>query len=279
MSFDRRKFVKAAGLATIGGIVSPPLKLFGGETTEPQEAEVVDEAASGCSGCSCVPSTPPENATRWAMVVNLKACREHADCTICIDACNKTHNVPQVDDPKEEIKWIWKEHFGHAFHEEDHPYINEEIKHSNALLLCNHCDNPPCVRVCPTNATFKREKDGLVMMDWHRCIGCRYCIAACPYGSRSFNYSEPKKLFQERGIALNPDFPARTRGVVEKCTFCDERLDRGQWPACVEACPYNALTFGDLDNPEDPIRCLLAKHFTIRRKPALGTEPEIYYIV
>ncbi|MBU0520385.1 4Fe-4S dicluster domain-containing protein [bacterium] len=279
MSFDRRKFVKAASIAALGGVVSPPLKLFGGVVVDGQSAEAVPEAVSGCIGCECSPVAPPTNATRWAMVIDLKTCREHEDCTICMDACHKTHNVPDVDNPKEQMKWIWKEHFGHAFHEADHPYLEEHVKHSNALLMCNHCNNPPCVSVCPTNATFKREKDGLVMMDWHRCIGCRYCIAACPYGSRSFNYTEPKKYFAEKGIQIEPDFPTRTRGVVEKCTFCEERLARGLWPACVDACPHNALVFGDLDNPDDPVRCLLAKHFTIRRKPALGTEPEIYYIV
>ena len=117
------------------------------------------------------------------------------------------------------------------------------------------------------------------MMDWHRCIGCRYCIAACPYGSRSFNYTEPKKYFTDKGAKLNPEFPARTRGVVEKCTFCEERLARGQWPACVESCSHKALKFGDLDNPDDPIRRILEKEFTIRRKPGLGTQPEVYYIL
>ena len=87
------------------------------------------------------------------------------------------------------------------------------------LVLCNHCDNPPCARVCPTEATWKRD-DGIVMMDWHRCIGCRYCIAACPYGSRSFNWQRPAAASRQ----ADPDYPTRTKGVVEKCTFCDERL-------------------------------------------------------
>ncbi len=270
---DRRKFIKTAGIAAAASLTAgAALKSLAGE---------------GCEGCAvpCAEETaeraahPPAEAKRWAMVIDLRICREYPDCDECIKACHLTHNVPEYSNSKDAVKWIWKEHFNHAFTDVDHPYITEHIKHSSALLLCNHCDNPPCVRVCPTKSTFKREEDGIVMMDWHRCIGCRYCIAACPYGSRSFNYREPKLFFAEQGIKPQGGFPARTRGVVEKCTFCEERLARGQWPSCVEACPHQALSFGDLENPEDPVRRLLEDNFTIRRKPGLGTEPEVYYIL
>ncbi len=277
MGIDRRKFVKVASLASLGLVAGPPVKALANE--------VVKEAEHGCEGCQGdylgAPRAvhPPKEAKRLAMVVDLKTCREHPDCTACIDACHLVHNVPDYPHPKDEIKWIWKEHFEHAFPEANHQFIEEHVKHSSGLLFCNHCDNPPCVKACPTGATWKREEDGVVMMDWHRCIGCRYCIAACPYGSRSFNFREPKKYFAEQGKKPQPDFPMRMRGVVEKCTFCDERLARGLWPSCVEACPYNCLTFGDLDNPDDPVRELLHHKFTIRRKPGLGTQPEVYYIV
>ena len=112
------------------------------------------------------------------------------------------------------------------------------------LVLCNHCDNPPCVRVCPTKATWRRD-DGIVMMDWHRCIGCRYCVVACPYGSRSFNWVNPRPHVED----ITMDFPTRMKGVVEKCTLCEERISRNQLPACVEACPYGALIFGDRGDP------------------------------
>jgi len=151
---------------------------------------------------------------------------------------------------------------------------SQNVHFSTTPLFCNHCDNPPCTKVCPTQATWKRE-DGIVMMDWHRCIGCRYCMAACPYGSRSFNWRDPRTNINE----ISNDFPTRTKGVVEKCTFCDERIAKDLMPACVEACTEKALIFGDLNNRKSDVRKLLKENFSIRRKPGLGTEPEIYYIV
>src|SRR4030043_1550809 len=149
------------------------------------------------------------------------------------------------------------------------------MKEKPMLVLCNHCDNPPCVRVCPTQATFKRAEDGIVMMDYHRCIGCRFCIAGCPYGARSMNYRDPRPFIKK----LNPEFPTRTKGVVEKCNFCEERLGKGMMPACVEACPEKALVFGDLEDPRSEVRQLLSSRFAIRRKSELGTGPQIYYLV
>ncbi len=252
MSVDRRGFFKLAGL-TVLGLELPVLGA----------AEKVGAPLEG-----------PLKGRRWAMVVDLAACHEHPGCTRCIEACDRAHNVPKIADRKHEIKWIWKEPFGHAFPSQGSRYLPEDLAEKPALLLCNHCDNPPCVRVCPTQATWKRE-DGVVMMDWHRCIGCRYCIAACPYGSRSFNWVDPRQYLDE----VNPDFPTRTRGVVEKCNFCEERLAEGRIPACVEACPCGALHFGDLDDPESPVRRLLEERFAIRRKPGLGTEPQVFYLV
>jgi Fe-S-cluster-containing dehydrogenase component len=152
------------------------------------------------------------------------------------------------------------------------------VKHLPFLLLCNHCDNPPCVRVCPTQATFKRESDGIVMMDMHRCIGCRYCVVGCPDGSRSFNWRDPRPHIAN----IRQDFPTRTKGVVEKCNFCAERLAKGKEPACVEASRQegcNAIKFGDLLDPDSEVRRLLERNNTIRRKPELGTSPMVYYIV
>lgn len=196
----------------------------------------------------------------------------------CIDACHDSHNVPHFpNDPKNEVKWLWTEDFETAFHEQEFHYIREDLKGKQTLLLCNHCDNPPCTRVCPTQATWKREEDGLVMMDWHRCIGCRYCIVACPYGSRSFNWKDPRTA--ENLSDPDPAFPTRQRGVVEKCTFCAERIAQGMEPACVEACENDEIVFGDLNDSGSRVRQMLAQHMTIRRKPGLGTHPEVYYII
>jgi len=128
--------------------------------------------------------------------------------------------------------------------------------------------------VCPTKATFKRS-DGIVMMDFHRCIGCRFCMAGCPYGSRSFNWRDPRPFVQD----VRKEFPTRMRGVVEKCSFCAERLAEGLPPACVEACKVKALVFGDLEDPNSEVREILQRHHSIRRKPELGTMPQIYYLV
>ncbi len=212
--------------------------------------------------------------TRWAMVIDTAKCLKEEGCTKCISACHKAHNVPGINDPLHEVKWIWKEPFENAFPSQEGAYTEGALQGKLVMVFCNHCDNPPCVRVCPTQATWKRE-DGIVMMDWHRCIGCRYCMAACPYGSRSFNWFDPRPYVSE----LNPDYPTRTKGVVEKCTFCDERLAKGQAPLCVEVCPEKALVFGNLADPNSEVRRLLDGRFSIRRKPELGTRPEVFYIV
>ena len=255
MGIDRRKFLKLSGIGAIGLACKPVIDLF---------------------ASAKIPEDSPLAGKRLAMVIDLKRCQRDKNCTACIDACHQIHNVPtDFENDRHEIKWIWKEEFRHAFHEQDHEYLNERFKHGPALVLCNHCDNPPCVRVCPTQATWKREEDGIVMMDWHRCIGCRYCIAACPYGSRSFNWFDPRKSLKN----IDPGYPTRMRGVVEKCTFCEERLVQGMLPACVESCKYSALSFGDLDDPNSRVSRILKARFAIRRKPALGTQPQVYYIV
>ena len=111
-------------------------------------------------------------------------------------------------------------------------------------------------------------------MDQHRCIGCRFCMAACPFGARSFNWRDPRPFIKEQ----NPDYPTRTIGVVEKCTFCFERLAKGLQPACVEK-SNGGLIFGDLSDPNSDVRKVLNTHYSIRRKPEIGTQPSVYYII
>jgi Fe-S-cluster-containing dehydrogenase component len=252
MELSRRKFLELGSLAVVLMFVKPAL----GTLTKLKLA----------------PAAEAKTARRWAMAVRTGACPE--GCTACRDACTQAHNIPDFGNPKDEIKWIWTVPFGDACPDLEYDFIKNDIKNSPVVVLCNHCDNPPCVRVCPTKATFRRE-DGIVMMDYHRCIGCRYCMAACPFGSRSFNWRDPRPFIKE----INPDFAARTKGVVEKCNFCEERLAKGLLPACVEACPNKVLTFGDLEDPQSEIRALLGDHYGIQRKPEAGTRPQVYYIV
>jgi molybdopterin-containing oxidoreductase family iron-sulfur binding subunit len=254
MALDRRRFFEITGLSALG---------IAGARVLPLNAQVVRPGA--LSGLT---------AKRWAMVVDASKCLGDAGCDKCIRACHAWHNVPDLGNPKEEVKWIWKEPLKDALPDEYNAYLPQRLRDAKLLVFCNHCSNPPCVRVCPTQATWKRE-DGIVMMDWHRCIGCRYCMAACPYGSRSFNWRDPRPFIEK----INPEFPTRTRGVVEKCDFCEERLAKGLLPACVEACDKQALIFGDLSDPQSPVRKILSERPALRRKPSLGTEPEVFYLV
>jgi Fe-S-cluster-containing dehydrogenase component len=254
MEVNRRKFLSIAGTAAALGIAGKPVyNILASDKTVAKPGK-----------------------KRLAMVIDFRKLMENPGVMDkCIEACHKSHNVPDIDDKKKEVKWIWEEQFDHAFIEQDNYHIPENIKRHQILLLCNHCDNPPCVNVCPTQATWKREEDGVVMMDWHRCIGCRYCMAACPYGSRSFNWKDPRPDIKD----ITPEFPTRMKGVVEKCTFCDERLARGKNPACVDACGNGEILFGDLNDANSEIRKILSQNYSIRRKPELGTQPEVYYIV
>ncbi|MGQ9694222.1 MAG: sulfate reduction electron transfer complex DsrMKJOP subunit DsrO [Thermodesulfobacteriota bacterium] len=212
------------------------------------------------------------NGSRWAMAIDLKKCLPN--CQDCINACHSAHNVPDFGNSKDEIKWIWREPLPNVFVGQGLENFNSPWKNKPVIVLCNHCANPPCVRVCPTQATFQRE-DGVVMMDYHRCIGCRFCIAGCPYGARSMNYRDPRPYIKK----INPKFPTRTKGVVEKCNFCVERLAEGLLPACVEACPEKAIIFGDLKDTQSELHQILKTRFPIRRRSELGTQPQVYYLI
>jgi molybdopterin-containing oxidoreductase family iron-sulfur binding subunit len=113
------------------------------------------------------------------------------------------------------------------------------------------------------------------MMDSHRCIGCKICLAACPFGARSINFVNPRPFIRK----LNLDFPTRSKGVIEKCNFCEERLARGILPACVMACQEKALVFGDVEDPQSKVRHILDEKFSLRRRAELGTKPQVYYIL
>jgi len=215
----------------------------------------------------------PSRPTRWGMAVDFQKCRWDKGCDRCLDACRQAHNVPIIPDAKHEVKWVWKEREPNVFPQQS-LLLPAAIQSQPVPVLCNHCAQPACTRVCPTEATWKRE-DGVVMMDWHRCIGCRYCMAACPYGARSFNWSDPHPYLAQSSA----DFPTRAKGVVEKCNLCEERLAQGERPACVEACAEKALVFGNLEDPESEVRRVLASRYSLQRRPELGTGPSIYYLI
>ncbi|PKN05037.1 MAG: 4Fe-4S ferredoxin [Deltaproteobacteria bacterium HGW-Deltaproteobacteria-9] len=264
MTVNRREFLKIAGVSTLS-LIAPAILC---RPACSQEKVIIP----GDSSMKTKSSGRTLTAKRWAMAVNPSKCP--ADCSACITACHEVHNVPDFGNRKDEVKWIWQEPFAAAFPNEKHAYLGESFQKLRLPVLCNHCVNPSCVRVCPTQATFQRP-DGIVMMDYHRCIGCRLCMAACPYGARSMNYRDPQPFIAK----INPDFPTRTRGVVEKCNFCEERLVAGILPACVTACKEKALIFGDIENPQSEIRRLLGKQFNLRRRAQLGTGPQIYYMI
>ena len=212
------------------------------------------------------------HATQWAMVIDTRKLQEPERLEAITRACHSAHNVPATP-PPQDVKWIWHDSLDAAFTDDVDRFLPQDVLHRRFLLLCNHCAKPACTRVCPTGATFRRD-DGIVVMDYHRCVGCRYCMAACPYGSRSFNFQEPQAYLAQTA----PGYPPRTRGVVEKCNFCMERLAVGQMPLCVEA-SEGAIAFGDMNDPASPVRAALAENVALRRKPALGTLPCVYYIL
>lgn len=259
MKSSRRRFLQIAGISALGLGTKPVLDAFAKEEAEIQ-IKKGDKALK---------------ARQWAMVIDSRKIESSEALEPIIEACNKIHNIPtKLEDKRHEVKWIWEEEYKHAFPGKANKFLDERVEHTPFLVLCNHCEDPPCVRACPTQATFKRESDGIVIMDFHRCIGCRFCMAACPFGARSFNFWDPRPFIE----VTNKEYPTRMKGVVEKCNFCAERLAVGQMPACVEA-SNGILTFGDLYDPESEVRKLLKTNYTIRRKQGLGTEPSVYYIV
>jgi molybdopterin-containing oxidoreductase family iron-sulfur binding subunit len=202
-------------------------------------------------------------------------------CRKCVYACVEENN--QSKDPQ--IHWIsvlrFKKGEKWVDLEESEKYYNpEQVPEDGYFYMpvqCQQCENPPCVKACPTQATWK-EPDGIVVIDYNWCIGCRYCMAACPYGARRFNWAEPKRSPEE----INPQTHylgnrPRYKGVVEKCTFCIQRTRNGRYPACVEVCPVGARKFGNLLDPKSEIRYAIEHKRVFRLKEDLNTLPKFYY--
>ena len=228
--------------------------------------------------------------TRYAMAIDLDRCQ---GCRACVEACKIENNTPSG------VFWM------HVFRLEEGEYPDTRI--SFLPRPCQHCSNAPCVKVCPTGARF-RDDNGLVLTDFDRCIGCRYCEVACPYGVNYFNWRKPEDAFADYQIDFddpdlapatagvvpsyrNPDHDephgpenrvtsgsAHAKGVMEKCTFCVHRVDKGMVPACVDTCPVGALVFGDADDESSPISVFLRNREHFQLLEELGTEPNVYYL-
>jgi len=262
---SRREFLKESAAAALGLGTALPM------------------VTAGCSSAEAQGQGDPASETQWGMIIDMEKARDPSVREACVEACRREHNIPRIQDPKEEIHWIWDEEYQHVFPDQVHEHTPQAVKEAPVLVMCNHCTNPPCVRVCPTQATWKRESDGIVMMDMHRCIGCRYCMAACPYGSRSFNWRDPRPFVDTdaQGNFLS-EFPTRTRGVVEKCNFCAERIREGLEPACAEAANQiveGTMVFGDVTDPSSEISRVLQGEVTMSRRVSLGTGPNVFYLV
>lgn len=206
---------------------------------------------------------------RWAMVIDLERC---IGCEYCLRACSAVNDV--ATDKPWNIVVPEKNSTGHPF------FFSRP---------CLHCQDAPCVEVCPVKATYHRE-DGLVIMDYDKCIGCRYCEVACPYDARKFNWAARTDVNPYVPTWGVPEVERRPRGVVEKCTFCVHRIDKGlklglipgrdreATPACVNICPVEARLFGDLNDPESKVSQAIASKPVFVLRKELGTEPHVFYI-
>jgi molybdopterin-containing oxidoreductase family iron-sulfur binding subunit len=224
-----------------------------------------------------VSATPPLEGVQFAYALDIARC---IGCRRCVYACVEENN--QSRDPQ--VQWITvlqldSERGVNLEHATPY-YDPEQVPVPGKIYLpvaCQHCDDPPCVRACPTRATWK-DKDGIVVIDYDWCIGCRCCMSACPYGARHFNWREPHIPEDE----VNPDTEylgnrPRPRGVVEKCSFCLQRVRKGRYPACVEACPVGARKFGNLLDPDGEIRYILEHKSVFILKQDLATHPKFFY--
>ena len=285
----RRGFLGAAGLAAaalaMGCDNSTNMEAFlqrnFRELSKEELAKIIarleKEAAEKYHKTSLIGNEPPIQGVIFGYALDLSRC---VGCRRCVHACVKENN--QSRDPQ--IQWIrvleMEKDKGVDLEEANQYYNPEEVPAEGKFYMpvqCQQCKNPPCVKVCPVGATWQ-EKDGIVVVDYNWCIGCRYCMAACPYGARHFNWGEPSIPTED----VNPvthylGNRPRPKGVVEKCTFCIQRTRKGLYPACVEVCPVGARKFGNLADPKSEVRYVIENKRVFVLKSDLNTQPKFFY--
>ncbi|OOG22471.1 4Fe-4S ferredoxin [Thioalkalivibrio denitrificans] len=239
-NLSRRQFITGAAAAVASLTVAPGVFLL-----KTSSASIPDS-----------PGTKP--GARWGILIDSNKC---GDCNACVTACHEENGVKSLNRPRTDAQWIRKVEI-----------TDRATGHSRSLpVMCQHCEHPPCADVCPTGASFRRA-DGIVLVNKHTCIGCRYCMMACPYKARSFIH-EP----------LEDQLPhaPRGKGTVESCTLCVHRIDRGErTTACVEACRKDgngAMVFGNLNDPDSEISRRLAQYGGVAIRADLGLNPGVRY--
>ena len=257
MEFSRRDFIKTGAKGLVGGML-----LYGGIST------AMSRVLAAEPGPHVGLDKPEWQGHYWRFIVDIRKC---IGCGRCVDACKRENDVPF--EPEYNRNWVER----YVITESEQVYVDSpnagidgfaadyvNLKYRNLDIrksffvpkLCNHCQAPPCVQVCPVGATYS-TKEGVVLVDRKACIGCRYCIQACPYGAR---FLDPRLK------------------VVDKCTWCYHRITKGMLPACVEACPVGARVFGDTRDPDSAVSRLLREETMGILKPEVGCEPMVYYI-
>jgi Fe-S-cluster-containing dehydrogenase component len=280
-SCSRRRFASVAAAAAAGWLLTAcgPRRLR--EMPRDRLRRALDEMEREYSAQQGRPvkvaDTPPLPGVLFGYALDLSRC---VGCRRCVYACVEENN--QSRDPQ--VHWIrvlqMEKEKGIDFREANPYYQPAEVPeegHFYVPVACQQCRNAPCVKTCPTGATWT-EPDGIVVIDYDWCIGCRCCMAACPYGARQFNWSRPAIPRDE----LNPATHylgnrPRPPGVVEKCTFCIQRVRNGRYPACVEVCPAGARKFGNLLDPESEIRYIIDNKRVLVLKEELNTLPKFFY--
>ena len=202
----------------------------------------------------------------YGMAIDLQLC---FGCTECAVACKSNNNLPNN-------MWWNRVLTDGGDYPDTAKGTYPQVCMAHYPVGCQHCANPACAKVCPVGATWRDEKTGIVVQDVDKCIGCRMCMGACPYSARTFNWEEPAYAVD---FPLGDfDAPKHVAGAVEKCTFCADRLARGEEPACMEHCPGRARYWGDLDDPGSDVSRAIAGRPTVRLLEDKGTEPSVYYL-